>query len=44
MRAFQDKAFAVYCDGVVEKMMSTIQEQVKSFQNNTKSYRVNLER
>jgi hypothetical protein len=39
MHAFQQKAFAVDCDGVVEDLMGTIQEQVKSYQNNTKSTR-----
>jgi hypothetical protein len=29
----------VECDGVVEDLLSTIQEQVKSFQKNTKSTR-----
>jgi hypothetical protein len=31
MHAFQHKAFAVDCGGVVEDLMSTLQEQVKSF-------------
>jgi hypothetical protein len=39
MHAFQQKDFDVDCDGVVEYLMSTIQEQVKSYQNNTKSTR-----
>jgi hypothetical protein len=39
MHAFQQKAFAVDCEGVVEDLMSTIQEQVKSYQKNTKIIR-----
>jgi hypothetical protein len=39
MHAFQQKAFAYECDGVVEDLMSTIQEQVKSYQKNTNSTR-----
>jgi hypothetical protein len=41
MHAFQQKyvAFAVEYDGVVEDLMSKIQEQVKSYQKNTKSTR-----
>jgi hypothetical protein len=39
MHAFQRKAFDVDCDSVVEDLMSKIQEQVKSFQKNTKHTR-----
>jgi hypothetical protein len=39
MHALQQKAFSVECDGVVEYLMGTIQEQVKSYEKNTKSTR-----
>jgi hypothetical protein len=39
MYKFQQKSISVYCDGVVEYLMSTIQEQVKSFEKNTQSTR-----
>jgi hypothetical protein len=39
MHAFQQKAFAADSDGVVEDLMGKIQEQVKSYQKNTKSTR-----
>jgi hypothetical protein len=39
MHAFQQKAFPVDCDGVVEDLMDIIQEQVKSYKKNTKSTR-----
>jgi hypothetical protein len=39
MHAFKKKCFGVDCDGVVEDLMSTIQEQVTSFQKNAKSTR-----
>jgi hypothetical protein len=39
MHAFQQQKIAVDFDGVVEDLMSTIQEQVKSYQKNTKSTR-----
>jgi hypothetical protein len=44
MHTFQQKAFAVVCDGVVEDLMGTIQEQVKSYQKNTKSTRKLLQK
>jgi hypothetical protein len=36
MHAFQQKAFDVDCDIVVEELMSTIQEQLKSLKKNIK--------
>jgi hypothetical protein len=39
MHAFQQKAFAVDCDGLVEDLMGTIQKQVKAYKKNIKRTR-----